>query len=355
MTGDGSFSEERLGVGLIKVPEPAVIKGSGTSSRKTRELERMGAGTGRHSIYEGLARVHTNLTNLRDMSLPENIDVEDALGDEEEEEDYGPHSVVDRCFEHQRGCFIFGFPFFSANSLMPLVDPKPYTTDKGVMVTGGASSYLLPDVSWKWSWKRWYVDMSLDVDDQGWAYSWRFGSKSWHGVHVWLQSFVRRRQWIRKREKIPCEDTKILFKHGEGAIPFDVRPALSSRAPSSSMWIKTMDTSEIHTVSQLELALQDARLDRERIAILVNFMHDERNMHALWSIANDENDKYIATILDSFKYADSKSHLITHLQKPYSFSDPEHEEVYRLLVDNFQDFINQTGYYNPNLFILENT
>lgn len=348
MAGDGSFNEGS-GVGLIRLPDPAAIsrmKGS-TSSRITQQLERIGAGTGKHSIYEGLARVHTNLTYLRDSSLPDSIDVEDDLGDEDVEEDYGPHSVVDRCFENQRGWFLFGFPFFSANSLMP-VDPKPWTSDKGVAISGDASSYLLPDVTWKWSWKRWYVDMSLDVDDQGWAYSWRFGSRSWHGSHLWLQSFVRRRVWIRKREKLPREDTMTLFKHGEGAIPFDVRPALSSRAPSSAMWIKTMDTSGIHTVSDLELALENARLDRERIAILVNFMHDERNMRAMWTIANEDNDKYISAIIESFKYSDSKNHLIAHLQKPHTFTDPEHEEVYRLLIDNFQDFMNQTGYYNPN-------
>lgn len=356
MAGDGSFNEG-LSAGLIRLPEPTATisraKDSRSASRITQQLERMGAGTGRRSVYEGLARVHTNLTSLRDTSLPDSIEVEDDVGeDEAEEEDYGPHSVVDRCFENQRGWFLFGFPFFSANSLMP-VDPKPWTSDKGVAISGDASSYLLPDVTWRWAWKRWYVDMSLDVDDQGWAYSWRFGSRSWHGSHLWLQSFVRRRAWIRKREKAPRKDAMALFKHGEDAIPFDVRPALSSsRKPSSSM---VKNSSEAHSVSELELALENARLDRERIAILVKFMHDERNMHAMWTIANEDDEKYIAAILESFKYADSKAHLIANLQKPAAFPNPEHEEVYRLLTDNFQDVINQTGYYNPKLFILKNT
>lgn len=99
--------------------------------------------------------------------------------------------------ENQRGWFILGFPFFSSNVLMP-TDPVPWTSgNNGSPSPGGIACYQLPDPSWKWTWPQWYVDMAYDVDDQGWSYSWRFGSDTWHGSHVWFHSFVRRRRWIR--------------------------------------------------------------------------------------------------------------------------------------------------------------
>lgn len=99
--------------------------------------------------------------------------------------------------ENQRGWFILGFPFFSSNMLVP-TDPKSWTCGAtGRPAPGDISSYPLPDPTWDWTWSRWYVDMAYDVDDQGWSYSWRFRSDTWHGSHVWFHSFVRRRRWIR--------------------------------------------------------------------------------------------------------------------------------------------------------------
>lgn len=99
--------------------------------------------------------------------------------------------------ENQRGWFILGFPFFSANVLMP-TDPEPWTCGAtGSPATGDITCYHLPDPTWEWTWPSWYVDMARDVDDQGWSYSWRFCSDTWHGSHIWFHSFVRRRRWIR--------------------------------------------------------------------------------------------------------------------------------------------------------------
>lgn len=116
--------------------------------------------------------------------------------------------------ENQRGWFILGYPFFSANMLFPN-DPYPWTygSSGSKAAPGDTYSFPLPDPSWSWTWNRWYVDMSYDVDDQGWSYSWRFGSSTWHGSHVWFHSFVRRRRWIRLRHR------RINLKEEETELP----------------------------------------------------------------------------------------------------------------------------------------
>lgn len=97
---------------------------------------------------------------------------------------------------------------FSSNMLLP-TDPAAWTYGStGRQASGDISCYPLPDTSWEWTWPRWYVDMGYDVDDQGWAYSWRFGSDTWHGSHVWFHSFVRRRHWIRVAHRnIPISES----------------------------------------------------------------------------------------------------------------------------------------------------
>lgn len=112
-----------------------------------------------------------------------------------------PQQHAEVLIENQRGWLFLGFPFFSANMLVPS-DPAEWTCGASGLATapGDISSYPLPTPSWEWSWRRWYIDMAYDVDDQGWSYSWSFGSKTWHGSHVWFHSFVRRRRWIRLRQ-----------------------------------------------------------------------------------------------------------------------------------------------------------
>ena len=112
-----------------------------------------------------------------------------------------PHYEIDILYENQRGWFFFGIPLYSHSSLLNL-DPGPWITkdlkDSAVDITNAQ----VPDPSWMWAWPRWYVDMSYDVDEEGWQYSFSFGQKwVWHGSHPWFHSFVRRRRWLRKRVK----------------------------------------------------------------------------------------------------------------------------------------------------------
>lgn len=106
---------------------------------------------------------------------------------------------IDVLYENQRGVFICGVPLYSPRSLLP-IDPAPWSNalfhDSMVDITNAQP----PDPSWEWLWKSWFVDMSADVDDEGWEYSFAFSPYfSWHGAHVWFHSFVRRRRWLRKR------------------------------------------------------------------------------------------------------------------------------------------------------------
>jgi len=95
-----------------------------------------------------------------------------------------------------------GIPLFSYKSLLNF-DPAPW--QNGLYHDSAVSIFnaQLPDPSWVWDWKSWYVDMTHDVDEEGWAYSFSFNPAfAWHGNHVWFHSFVRRRRWLRKRIKV---------------------------------------------------------------------------------------------------------------------------------------------------------
>ena len=113
------------------------------------------------------------------------------------EQDY----EIDVLYENQRGAWFCGIPLFSHSSLLNF-DPSAWVskdlTDSAVNITNAQ----LPDPSWIWAWKSWYVDMSYDVDEEGWQYSFSFSKQFvWHGSHPWFHSFVRRRRWLRKRVK----------------------------------------------------------------------------------------------------------------------------------------------------------
>ncbi|KAJ1963164.1 hypothetical protein GGI12_002219 [Dipsacomyces acuminosporus] len=68
-------------------------------------------------------------------------------------------------------------------------------------------SYQLPDPSWQWVSPRWLIDMTLDVDDDGWQYSTRFSAGRWRGKHSATKSFVRRRRWVRLRRRLKTSET----------------------------------------------------------------------------------------------------------------------------------------------------
>ncbi|GMF48502.1 unnamed protein product [[Candida] boidinii] len=104
--------------------------------------------------------------------------------------------------ENQRGSTMFGVQKYSDKILMHKLDPSKFQTLSGSRITS-LNLYPLAGIDWKWSWDSWHALMISDVDQQGWLYSSiHFGGKKWKGFGT-LGSFVRRRIWIRLREKLP--------------------------------------------------------------------------------------------------------------------------------------------------------
>lgn len=203
-------------------------------------------------------------------------------------------SFIDVLYENQRGSFFCGIPLYSSNSLLNF-DPSPWQTadfhDSAVNIT----NFQLPDPSWAWDWKTWYVDMSHDVDEEGWEYSFSFNKVyAWHGNHPWLFSFARRRRWLRRRvrihsHKVDGEKGKINQAHMLTEDYFTIhaaerRPSRESSADRTttnrSSYMNGLksdgedepDPSDITNVSALMAALKRARLDREKFAAIKTFL-----------------------------------------------------------------------------------
>ncbi|KAK9468283.1 hypothetical protein V1512DRAFT_259141 [Lipomyces arxii] len=117
-----------------------------------------------------------------------------------------PNIKYDILYENQRGFIFFGTPFFSSQSLLNF-DPSAWEDANFKYSPVDILTAPVPDPSWEWVWRTWYIDMTYDIDDHGWAYSIGFSSPNWHGAHVWFHSFVRRRRWIRKRKREVVEVT----------------------------------------------------------------------------------------------------------------------------------------------------
>jgi hypothetical protein len=119
-----------------------------------------------------------------------------CTGDPEPEGDF----VYDFLYQHQRGAFFLGTPNFSSKSLLP-VDPDEWTDQTFQTSAMDTSDYGLPDPSWEWVHRSWLVDMTGDVDEDGWEYAMTFHGSPWHGNYEIFRSFARRRRWLRLRKR----------------------------------------------------------------------------------------------------------------------------------------------------------
>lgn len=203
-----------------------------------------------------------------------------------------PDRVLDILYENQRGWFFFGIPLYSHGSLLNF-DPSAWVTqdlkDSPVNITNAQ----LPDPSWEWAWPTWYVDMSGDVDEQGWQYSLSFSSAAWHGNHPWFHSFVRRRRWVRMRNKKLSErmhrgQTKFEKAHRLTEDYFTIHSSPGRTAASAEVGSQAASTlnrsstkaervaafEEIADVPTLMYALKVAIVDREKIEALKRFIVD---------------------------------------------------------------------------------
>ncbi|KAG7191961.1 uncharacterized protein KQ657_002567 [Scheffersomyces spartinae] len=108
--------------------------------------------------------------------------------------------------ENQRGMKVLGIPLYSGKTLIPKMDPTNFQQLSGdnLYLLGDLSQFPLSDFGWEWTWPEWYVLMASDVDEEGWVYSRLFfASKHWKGKH-YMGHFIRRRVWIRLRNKVPA-------------------------------------------------------------------------------------------------------------------------------------------------------
>jgi hypothetical protein len=181
-----------------------------------------------------------------------------------------PDSHIDILYENQRGWFVFGIPLFSSKALWNFkVDPSPWVDAKFRPSAVNITNAQVPDPSWVWDWKSWYVDMSLDVDEEGWQYSFLFKGSPWHGNHPWFHSFVRRRRWLRKRvkQKIPPK-TKETIRERMFGETFSVGTTLANSSSQTSI------NEEVRDTATLMRKLKKAAIDREKIVVINRFIDE---------------------------------------------------------------------------------
>ena len=275
-------------------------------------------------------------------------------------------TFVDVLYENQRGWWLCGIPLYSSNSLLNF-DPAAWQTstfqDSPVNITNAQ----VPDPSWQWAWRHWYVDMSYDVDEEGWQYSFSFNTQfAWHGNHPWYHSYVRRRRWLRKRVK---KDAYLQGKHGGTMTEghhlnpdyFTIHPSGRDRSRGSSndrgtirqsSFTDTYTTSEtddevqeIENTATLLAALKMARVDREKIAAVRMFLdHGGEELHYL--------SQTMPTILDDFVHQSSRRQLLFLLRQYVDAArnnkraaDEEAQGVNERLVNDLQKALEEARSY----------
>jgi hypothetical protein len=145
----------------------------------------------------------------------------------------------------------------------------------------------VPDPSWEWAWRTWYVDMGRDVDEEGWEYSFYFRGFAWHGTHPWFHSFVRRRRWLRKRVRRRRASEGAVDAHRMNPEYFTIhsdrlRTVASSpvggRSPSvqNKEWgieeHATWEDVDISDIATLLRGLKEVPVDSERISLIARFL-----------------------------------------------------------------------------------
>jgi hypothetical protein len=218
-------------------------------------------------------------------------------------------SEIDVLYENQRGLFMFGIPFFSSNALGPW-DAPSWADHEYKKSRVNITNAQVPDPSWLWAWKNWYVDMGGDVDEEGWEYSFLFKGCSWHGTHPWFHSFVRRRRWIRKRcrSRPTTAPDKVFgtahmmnqdyFTIHSGAVrpltseaqsPSSENPAgrsvLSGGPQLENEEKDSWDDREIPDLGTLIRGLREVPVDSERIALIRRFL--EQGGEDLYYLADE--------------------------------------------------------------------
>jgi len=245
----------------------------------------------------------------------------------------GEDSVIDILYENQRGAFFFGVPMFSSSSLLNF-DPKPWQNSAFRTSPSDIRNAQVPDPSWTWDWKSWYVDMSRDVDEEGWEYSFSFQKGfAWHGNHPWFHSFVRRRRWLRKRVR---KDTSHKTKergHELTADYFTIHPRiLRGPSPSGSLTYSALRARgfqsddvnvqdlEITDIGTLVRILRKSAVDREKLVAVRKFV--DQGGDELFYLSDRMSD-----IMSLFIYQSSRRQLLAELMQHLDKSTARKESL----------------------------
>jgi hypothetical protein len=219
------------------------------------------------------------------------------------------HAHIDVLYENQRGWFVLGLPLFSSRALWNLrIDQSPWVDSKFKPSPVNITNAQLPDPSWVWDWKSWYVDMSHDVDEEGWQYSFWFRGAAWHGNHPWFHSFVRRRRWLRKRIKQNLhsktkDNRERLFEE-----TFSIGTTLARTTTTHNGLAGSQDSNdqsfdeEVSDVPTLMRKLKKAAIDREKIVFINKFIDEggeELHYLAEQVCVSPQVLKYVLTCPDS--------------------------------------------------------
>lgn len=229
-----------------------------------------------------------------------------------------PDSHIDILYENQRGWFVFGLPLFSSRALWNLrIDQSPWVDAKFKPSPVNITNAQVPDPSWVWEWKSWYVDMSHDVDEEGWQYSLWFRGGAWHGNHPWFHSFVRRRRWLRKRVKQKLPPKSLVNERLFGdtfSVGTTLARALTSAGPASlqNSGESSLDE-EVRNVPTLMAKLKRAAIDREKIVLINKFIEDGgEELHYLAEQVRCPDDPSSSLLLTP---ADPRDHVSPHFSE----------------------------------------
>ncbi|KAI1825251.1 hypothetical protein F4861DRAFT_202544 [Xylaria intraflava] len=232
-----------------------------------------------------------------------------------------PESAIDVLYENQRGTFLCGIPLFSSAALGNL-DPPPWSNFVHKPSPTNIFTAQVPDPSWQWAWPEWRInyDDQIEIDGDGWEYSFMFAKKfSWHRPK-WYNSFVRRRAWIRKRIKTPIS-SQPTFEPPMNQAYFSVLPKKRDPSPfgaASDLERASVDRQsrisrgnsrtsrdgsrgrqednpyylKVETTESLMAVLGQSRIDREKLEAIENYinnctddlLHLQDYMHEIMSL-----------------------------------------------------------------------
>ncbi|CAD6500490.1 BgTH12-07666 [Blumeria graminis f. sp. triticale] len=237
-------------------------------------------------------------------------------------------SAIDVLYENQRGCFLCGIPLFSSRALGNL-DPVPWTNVAQKSSATNITNAQPPDPSWEWAWKEWSIYHTEGINEDGWVYSFAFHGKfSWHKAR-WWNSFVRKRAWIRKRfhKRIGYECNDSLVAHPEYFTICTSHGLLGEElyndttTPSRGKIGYDFKTGNIYEFGVLMKILRSARIDREKIEAVKNFIENGEQQETLYLEKNFQN------VMQMFVFQASRRILFAHLLKILKNTPVKQEEA----------------------------